>query len=114
MKAHAQLDRVADPYRSNLERSWADQLMQAKAEGLVLHWGYESLSLRIAPAARYTPDFFVLLPDGAIELHEVKGGFVREAARIRLAVAASKFPWFYFCLVRKPPKCDWEVTRVSP
>ena len=59
-----------------------------------VHWiGYEAVTLKLADDCRYTPDFAVMRSDGAIELHEVKGGFVREDAWVKVKVAAAKFPF---------------------
>lgn len=65
------------------------------------NWWYESFKLRLADGAWYTPDFAVLLHDGTWEMHEVKG-FVREAAMVRIKVAAEKYPLrFFMCFKKK-------------
>ena len=84
------------------EAAYAAELAIRKAAGEVLDFGFELLKLRLADGAWYTPDFVVFLPTSpaAIELHEVKG-FEREAAMLRLKVAASLYPHFRFCLVKR-------------
>jgi len=63
-------------------------------------FAYEPVKLRLAKATFYTPDFMVVLSDGGIEMHEVKG-FWRDDARVKIKVAAEQFPWFRFRAVTK-------------
>jgi hypothetical protein len=58
---------------------------------------HESLAFKLASGATFRPDFPVLV-NGRLELHEVKG-FWREAARVRIKVAAALYP-FRFVAVR--------------
>ena len=59
----------------------------------------EGIGLKLAPSCRYYPDFLVMLPDGRLEVHEVKaraanGSFrAEEDARVKLKVCAEKFPF---------------------
>lgn len=76
---------------------------------------YERITLKLADDTRYTPDFFVLMKDGLIELHEVKG-FMEDHARVKIKVAAEMFPMFAFMLARKRAKKDgggWDIKRVG-
>ena len=57
----------------------------------------------------YTPDFLVILADGRIELHEVKGHW-EDDARVKIKVAAAQKPWFTFVAV-KWVKGGWEYER---
>lgn len=60
---------------------------------------FEGMVLRLAERTRYTPDFMVLLSDGTIEFHEVKGSWRapgQEDSRVKIKVAAEMFPWFVF------------------
>ncbi|MFA7254136.1 MAG: DUF1064 domain-containing protein [Patescibacteria group bacterium] len=78
--------------KNGLEQAYARRLEQLRAAGEVLWWRFEGLSLRLADGAHYKPDFAVQLADGTIELHETKGHW-REAARVRIKVAAEQFPF---------------------
>lgn len=60
---------------------------------------------------RLTPDFLVINSIGEVEMHECKGGFIREDAAIKLKVAASTFP-FRFKLAQKKGK-NWTITEVA-
>jgi len=62
-------------------------------------WGFQVLKLRLGGGAWYTPDFTVISRAGAIECHEYKGHW-EEAARVRIKVAASLYPWIRFVVVK--------------
>ena len=74
-------------------------LQLRKLAGEILDWKFGCFKLRLADGAWYKTDFFVVLADGEIQCHETKG-FMREAARVRLNVAADLYP-FTFILVKR-------------
>ncbi len=74
--------------------------------GTVAAFYFEKVKLRLAEKTYYTPDFLVVLPDGRIEFHEVKG-FWRDDARVKFKVAAEQFPWFRFVAVTRPKIGGW-------
>ncbi len=110
MKAKARLV-APDPYKSGLEREWAEYLAWLRLGGEIENWIYEGVTLKLANDTRYTPDFLVITKSGGIECHETKG-HMREAARVRLNVAAHDFPWFTFVLIRKI-KGEWVLEEVK-
>jgi hypothetical protein len=92
------------------EKAYA-ALLQAKLEAKeIIYYGFEEVTLKIAPSVRYTPDFIVIYADGAVRFHEVKGTtgkvghlkpyYHNAAGRVKVEVAASKFP-FIFVVVFK-------------
>lgn len=85
-------------FKSKAEARYAQLLESQKRDGLILDWRYEAVTLRLADGVRYTPDFLVRLPHGRMRLVEVKG-HMREAARVRLRVAAEMYPDFTWLLV---------------
>jgi hypothetical protein len=93
-------DRVKLPgrFKSKWEADYAQKLGTLCLQGGIQWWGYESIRLRLATGAWYTPDFIVRI-NGRIEAREVKG-FWREAARVRVKVAAEQFPWLPIYIVR--------------
>lgn len=98
MKARATLrDRMRGA--NKLEREYSQILELMVRSGELKSWSYESIRLRLADGAFYTPDFLVVTADERIEIHETKG-FMREAARVRIKVAAELHP-FEFFLIRK-------------
>src|SRR3990167_1589748 len=84
---------------NRLEASYAEELEAKRVGGLIREWHYEALKLPLGKGAWFCPDFMVIRNDGTLELHETKG-FMREAAAVRLKVAARLWP-FRFLLVRK-------------
>jgi hypothetical protein len=85
------------PYRSKTESRYAALLQTRQACGEIAAWWFEGLKLRLAHNTFYTPDFLVQVKDiPTLELHEVKGGFWRDDARVKIKVAAQQYPCFVF------------------
>lgn len=91
------------------ERAYASHLDMQIIAGEVLSWAFEPIRLRLADGTFYTPDFMVVNRAQQIEIHETKG-FMREAARVRLNVAAELHP-FQFFLVKRDGS-SWSRERV--
>src|SRR5688572_6464228 len=72
---------------NKLEERYACVLQSELLAGRIKAWAYEAEKLRLADGAWYTPDFRVVMPTDEVCFHEAKG-FFREAARVRLKVAA--------------------------
>lgn len=89
------------------EAAYAAHLEQRKLAGEIISYHFESYTLKIAADCRYTPDFMVLLPDGTMQFHEVKGYWMDDA-KVKIKVAARTFP-HVFIAVRKV-KGGWETT----
>lgn len=103
-------DRRPRPAMNKLETAYAQRLELERHAGLWLWWAFEPITLRLAKGARYTPDFALLDPGGHLLLHETKG-FWREAARIRIKVAAEMYPFFRFVAVTRPKGGNWTLER---
>lgn len=103
----------AAQYDSRLEADWAQMLELQRRAGQIIHWAHHAITLKLVEGARYSPDFLVIRADREIELQEVKG-FMREAAGVRLKVAAELYPWFRFVLVRrgKGARGQWTCDEV--
>lgn len=105
---------VREPDMNKTEAEYAGMLEARRLRGEVAWWRYEAITLKLADNTRYTPDFLVLLPDGALEIHETKGGYIREDGWLKLKVAAALFP-FRFFLCQKASKKDgggWSIKGV--
>ena len=105
---------VREPAMNKTEAEYAGMLEARRLRGEVAWWRYEAITLKLADNTRYTPDFLVLLPDGALEIHETKGGYIREDGWLKLKVAAALFP-FRFFMCQKAAKKDggeWSIRRV--
>lgn len=99
-----------EKYRSELEREFHEWLKG-------LQYGYmehEPMRLKLAERSHYTPDFVVRDREGQLVCWETKG-FWREAARVRIKVAARLFPWMDFIAVQKRKKKDgggWAMEHI--
>jgi hypothetical protein len=94
---------------NGLESRYATYLEDKKRQGLITWWAYEPMKFKLADSAWFKPDFGVMDLSGEISFHETKG-FMREAANVRLKVAAELYP-FKFFLVKKSP-IGFDVTEV--
>ena len=84
------------------ETRYAEYLDAEKHHGRVAWYAFEGVKLRLADACFYTPDFAVMLSDGRMEMHEVKG-FFTDDARVKIKVAAESYP-FRFVAIRAQTK----------
>lgn len=94
---------------NKLESEYYAHLLRLKANGEIADCMPQPLKLNLAPglACTYTPDFMVIRNDGILEFHETKG-FWHDDARVKIKVAADKFP-FVFVAVTKPRKSSpWQ------
>ena len=64
-------------------------------------YGFECMKFEIGDKAWYTPDFMVWRNDKRLEAHEVKGGFIREAAMVRFKSAKKQYPFIDFQMHQK-------------
>lgn len=96
------------------EQAYADHLAQQQHDGLILWWKFEGVKLRLTDGAFYTCDFFVMMADGELQAHEVKGQWV-EDAKLKIKIAAELYP-FRFVALRTVPKSrggGWQVEDFS-
>jgi len=85
---------------NSTEQAYFDKYLKPKmASGEYLDVIYEGITFRLAPKTTYTPDFFVVKSDMEIELHECKGGYTRDDARVKWKVAADKYPYFTWRMI---------------
>jgi len=57
---------------------------------------------------RYTPDYVVHEPSGKMTVFEIKG-LIREKDRLRIKVAAERWPHISFLMVVRAGKTGWEL-----
>ncbi len=100
------------PYRSKTEAEFAGLLELRRKAGEIVAWRHEPLRFKLGNGAWYKPDFLAQEPSGELVLYEVKGHW-REAARVRIKVAASAHPEFRFVAVRKD-RASWEHEEFQP
>lgn len=85
---------------NKLEGAYAQRLELERLAGVWQWWAFEAIRLRLAEGAWYKPDFAMLDPGGHLVLHETKGHW-REAAKVRIKVAAELYPFFRFTAVTR-------------
>lgn len=94
-------------HRSKWEAAYERHLEVLKRAGVIAGFRYEGLKVRLARRTWFTPDFLVILPDGTVEIHEVKG-FRRDDAMVKLKVAAELYAcWRWFLVTRE--SSGWKV-----
>lgn len=103
------LGRLKAGQMNKTERAYAERLEYLRSIGAVAWYKFEGVKLRLADNTFYTPDFAVMLADGRMEMHEVKGHWTDDA-RVKIKVAADMYP-FQFVALRAKSKRDgggWE------
>lgn len=96
------LGRLKTGTMNKTEAAYAATLDARRHAGEVAWFKFEGIKLRLADNTFYTPDFAVMLADGALEMHEVKG-FWQDDARAKIKIAADLYP-LRFVAVRALPK----------
>lgn len=98
-----------DPYAgmNGTERRRAMELDAKQRAGLIREWAFEAESLKLADGSWYTPDFRVIHLDQTVEFEETKGHW-REAARVRIKVAADRHP-YRFTALKQRKGGGWDV-----
>jgi hypothetical protein len=101
-------------FDSKLEQLYWLHLQQRLRDGEIRRVDHHVEKLFLGEEAWYTPDFRVIATDGTVEFHETKG-FMREAARVRLHVAATGHPYRFYLVKNKGSARtpQWEITRVG-
>lgn len=92
------------------EAAYAATLDQRRTAGEVAWFKFEGMKFRLADNTFYTPDFAVMLVDGVLEMHEVKG-FWQEDARAKIKIAADMYPMRFVAIQVKPKRKGggWKV-----
>lgn len=96
------------------EQAYQEFLTSRQDIGQILWFKFEGIKLRLADNTFYTPDFAVMLENGQIEMHEVKG-FMQDDANVKIKVAADMYP-FRFIVIRVKSKKDgggWKITEIG-
>jgi hypothetical protein len=90
------------------EAAYARELELRKTAGEVAWWEFEGLKFRLADNTFYTPDFAVLMTNGELQMHEVKG-FWTDDARVKIKVAAERFPVAFYAVKKSREGWQWEA-----
>lgn len=98
---------------NQLETRFAREVLATlKVAGEIGEYRFEAVKLRLAEGAWYTPDFVVKHHDGHLEFVEVKG-FWREAARVRIKVAAEQYAWLGRFVVAQRKDGRWQFEQIG-
>ena len=101
--ARLALGRLKTGAMNKTEQAYADYLMHLQRAGDIAWYRFEGVKLRLADNTFYTPDFAVMLSNGQMEMHEVKG-FWQDDARVKIKVAAQMYPFRFLAAKLKPKK----------
>ena len=93
------LGRLKAGKMNKTESAYAQHLELLKNAGEILWFAFEGMKFRLADNTFYTPDFSVLLANGELEQHEVKGHWMDDA-RVKIKIAAELYP-LRFLAVKK-------------
>lgn len=104
MKSYRALGRLKVGQMNQTEAEYGKHLELLKIAGEVSWYKFEGMKFRLADNTFYTPDFAVMLSDGALQAHEVKG-FWEDDAKVKIKVAADMYP-IEFIAVKKRSKKD--------
>jgi hypothetical protein len=85
--------------QNKLEASFERRLADRKHWGEILDYWFEEVKFRLAGRTFYTPDFTVAELGGSMSVWEVKG-YWRDDARVKIKVAAEKYPHIRWVAVR--------------
>jgi hypothetical protein len=108
------LGRLKPGTMNKTEAAYDSRLALLQHAGTIVWRRFEGLKLRLADNTFYTPDFAVMLADGTLECHEVKG-FWTDDARVKVKVAADQYP-FRFVAIKALPKSQgggWAAEEFS-
>lgn len=110
MKRMYALGRLKTGERNKTESAYEDVLRMRHNLGEILWYRFEGLKFRLADNTFYSPDFVVMLNNGQIEAHEVKGHWTDDA-RVKIKVAAAQYPFRFVAVKVKPKKVGggWDI-----
>lgn len=106
------LGRLKTGQMNKQETAYSVHLEAEKYAGKLLWWKFEGIKLRLADNTFYTADFAVMMADGTMQLHEVKG-FWQDDARAKIKIAADLYPFQFIAVKARAKKHGggWEEER---
>lgn len=104
------LGRLKTGMMNKTEEAYCQHLELRKRYGEIVWYRFEGIKLRLADNTFYTPDFAVMLANGQMEMHEVKG-YWTDDARVKTKVAADQYPFRVIGITKLPAKAGggWKV-----
>lgn len=92
---------VVTPKMNKTEAAYAQYLECRRLADLIYAWWFQPERFWLGEGALYTPDFRVWYNDGTVEFIEIKGSFLREAARVRFIVVQGLHPMYRWRMVTR-------------
>lgn len=106
------LGRLRAGVMNKTEAAYAGHLALRKIAGEVVWFAFEGVKFRLADGCFYTPDFLVMLANGELQVHEVKGGFIRDDALVKLKIAAERYPFLFILAQYKNKATGWTFREI--
>lgn len=97
------LGRLKQGEMNKTEAAYAGVLEKRKRAGEIQWYAFEIVTIKLADDTRYTPDFCVLLANGELEFHEVKG-YWQDDSKVKIKVAAAMFPARFWAVFKQTKK----------
>ena len=97
-----------DGRMNGMEAAYALTLKKREQLGEIAAWEYEPEKLRLADKTYYTPDFRVVMADGFVQFHEVKGHW-EDDARVKFKLAAELHPYVFVAVTKGKHGWEFEV-----
>lgn len=111
------LGRLKTGEMNKTELAYEAHLFAAKVAGEVAWYKFEGIKFRLADNTFYTPDFAVMLANGEMQLHEVKGSlqYIQDDAMVKIKVASDIYPFQFFLIAPKSKKDGggWVIKKVK-
>ena len=97
---------------NRLEADYALHLELRRRAGEIEWFAFDAVKLRLAASTFYAFDFLVMLENGELEAHEVKGHW-EDDARVKIKVAASMYPFRFLAITRPSKAKGWQIERFT-
>ncbi len=97
---------------NQLEQDFAWHLSIQKSERKIFNCWAKPMVLAIGPTMTFEPDFMVDDGNNWIWLIDTKGPFSREDSRIKIKIAAERYPMWNFLIVTRPDG-QWKAKEVT-
>lgn len=98
------LGRLPTGTMNRTEALYEAYLTDLQHKGIILWHKFEAVKLRLADNTFYTCDFCVVASSGIVEMHEVKGGWWADDARVKIKVAAALYPFKFVAMKARAKK----------
>lgn len=100
------LGRLKTGERNRTEQAYENVLKTMLISGEILWYSFDSIKLRLANNTFLSVDFFILTKDFKLQAVDVKGSLaiITDDAKVKMKVAAEKFPWEFFYAIPKPKR----------